>query len=95
MHTCSRGTACPLRLQFREVLGSKKYVPMDLRRKKTRAIRHALSKTEVRMGLPPLSARCVRSWLTHGMPRAQAKKKTLRQQKKLAYFPMRKYAVKA
>merc|ERR1711976_24577 len=47
-----------------------KYVPLDFRAKKTRAIRRRLSK-------------------------AQATKKTLKQQKKDSYFPIRKYALKA
>ncbi|EIE82273.1 hypothetical protein G6F46_006057 [Rhizopus delemar] len=48
----------------------KKYVPLDLRVKKTRAMRRALTPFE-------------------------KSKKTLRQQKKEAHFPLRKYAVKA
>ena len=48
----------------------KKLVPLDLRPKKTRAIRKALTK-------------------------AQANKKTIKQMKKDAQFPMRKFAIKA
>ncbi|KAG1449787.1 hypothetical protein G6F56_008541 [Rhizopus delemar] len=48
----------------------KKYVPLDLRYKKTRAMRRALTPFE-------------------------KSKKTVREQKKLAHFPLRKYAVKA
>ncbi|CAO3693629.1 unnamed protein product [Rhizopus stolonifer] len=48
----------------------KKYVPLDLRYKKTRAMRRALTPFE-------------------------KSKKTIREQKKLAHFPLRKYAVKA
>ena len=60
------------REKIREHLKEKntKYMPIDLRAKKTRAIRRRLSV-------------------------AQATKKTLRQQKKEAYFPKRKYALKA
>ncbi|KAI9283160.1 hypothetical protein BY458DRAFT_543469 [Sporodiniella umbellata] len=48
----------------------KKYIPLDLRVKKTRAMRRALTPFE-------------------------KSKKTIREQKKLAHFPLRKYAVKA
>merc|ERR1712176_466266 len=48
----------------------KKLVPLDLRPKKTRAIRKALTK-------------------------ARANKKTIKQMKKDAQFPMRKFAIKA
>ncbi|KAG0171149.1 hypothetical protein DFQ30_001421 [Apophysomyces sp. BC1015] len=58
----------------REQLGlfyqKKKFVPLDLRVKKTRAMRRALTPYERRLT-------------------------TVKQQKKLAYFPRRKYAVKA
>mmetsp|Transcript_5082 Transcript_5082/g.7737 ORF Transcript_5082/g.7737 Transcript_5082/m.7737 type:complete len:124 (-) Transcript_5082:130-501(-) len=47
-----------------------KYIPYDLRHKKTRAMRLALSKKE-------------------------ASAKTLKQQKKESYFPLRRYALKA
>eukprot|EP00899_Mesostigma_viride_P029178 jgi/Mesvir1/9445/Mv09842-RA.1 len=55
---------------LREVYKGKKFVPLDLRPKKTRAIRRRLTKY-------------------------QANLKTEKEKKKLAYFPMRKYAVKA
>jgi large subunit ribosomal protein L35e len=55
---------------IRKFYAGKKYVPIDIREKKTRAMRRRLT-------------------------RAQANKKTLRQQKKETHFPMRKYAVKA
>merc|ERR1711874_396545 len=58
------------RTELKKAFEGKKYQPLDLREKKTRAIRRALSKTD----------------------RAT---KTVKQQKKDAYFPMRKYAVKA
>ncbi|GLD92872.1 hypothetical protein PINS_up001451 [Pythium insidiosum] len=56
--------------KLRQALGSSKYVPQDLRRKKTRAIRRALSSHEKSI-------------------------KTLKQQKKEAYFPKRRFALKA
>eukprot|EP00245_Coleochaete_scutata_P007904 TRINITY_DN23709_c0_g1_i1.p2 TRINITY_DN23709_c0_g1~~TRINITY_DN23709_c0_g1_i1.p2 ORF type:complete len:140 (-),score=41.56 TRINITY_DN23709_c0_g1_i1:620-991(-) len=55
---------------LREAYAKKKYLPLDLRPKKTRAIRRRLTKY-------------------------QASLKTERQKKKEAYFPLRKYAVKA
>ena len=55
---------------LREKYANAKRLPTDLRVKKTRAMRRALTK-------------------------AQAAKKTLRQQKKERAFPMRKYALKA
>jgi large subunit ribosomal protein L35e len=56
--------------KLRSKLGSGKRVPIDLREKKTRAIRRALTKDE-------------------------KARKTLKQQKKEAYFPKRRYALKA
>lgn len=56
--------------KLRSALGNKKHVPLDLRRKKTRAIRRQLSKHDKAI-------------------------KTLKQQKKEAYFPKRRYALKA
>ncbi|RCH85751.1 60S ribosomal protein L35 [Rhizopus azygosporus] len=58
------------REQLRLFYQKKKYVPLDLRVKKTRAMRRALTPYEKSL-------------------------KTVRQQKKLAHFPLRKYAVKA
>ena len=58
------------KLQLREFLGKSKFLPKDLRQKKTRAIRRRLSDFE-------------------------SSKKTLRQTKKDAYFPKRRYALKA
>eukprot|EP00897_Mesotaenium_endlicherianum_P004447 jgi/Mesen1/402/ME000010S_10849 len=55
---------------LREAYKKKKYLPLDLRPKKTRAIRKRLT--------------------AH-----QASLKTERQKKREAYYPMRKYAVKA
>jgi|Transcript_12668 large subunit ribosomal protein L35e len=56
--------------ELRKAFEGKKYQPGDLRQKKTRAIRRALSKHDA--GL-----------------------KTVKVAKKAAYFPMRKYALKA
>ncbi|KIY49177.1 ribosomal protein L29 [Fistulina hepatica ATCC 64428] len=58
------------RQNLREFYKNKKYLPLDLRAKKTRAIRRRLTKSE-------------------------AAAKTLKQKKKDANFPIRKYAVKA
>ncbi|XP_024392096.1 large ribosomal subunit protein uL29 [Physcomitrium patens] len=55
---------------LREAYSKKKYIPIDLRPKKTRAIRRRLTKH-------------------------QASMKTEKQKKKEAYFPKRKFAVKA
>jgi len=54
----------------REQFKGKKYKPLDLRPKKTRAIRRRLTPNEASL-------------------------KTLKQKKKIAHFPTRKYAVKA
>ncbi|KAG6919434.1 hypothetical protein DXG01_006317 [Tephrocybe rancida] len=58
------------RQNLREYYKDKKYLPLDLRAKKTRAIRRRLTKHEASL-------------------------KTLKQRKKDANFPVRKYAVKA
>jgi len=58
------------RQNLREYYKDKKYLPLDLRAKKTRAIRRRLTKHEKSL-------------------------KTLKQSKRDAHFPIRKYAVKA
>jgi len=58
------------RQNLREFYKNKKYLPLDLRPKRTRAIRRRLTKNEASL-------------------------KTLKQKKKEAHFPIRKYAVKA
>mmetsp|Transcript_4326 Transcript_4326/g.4993 ORF Transcript_4326/g.4993 Transcript_4326/m.4993 type:complete len:124 (-) Transcript_4326:103-474(-) len=58
------------RAELKKAFEGKKYQPLDLRAKKTRALRRALSKEDAAI-------------------------KTVKQQKKDAYFPLRKYAVKA
>jgi large subunit ribosomal protein L35e len=58
------------KLHLREAYAKKKYLPLDLRPKKTRAIRRALTKE-------------------------QAALKTEKAAKKAAYFPQRRYAIKA
>jgi len=58
------------RQNLREYYKGKKFLPLDLRTKKTRAIRRRLTKHE-------------------------KSRKTLKQEKKEAHFPTRKYAVKA
>jgi large subunit ribosomal protein L35e len=55
---------------LRQAYSKKKYLPLDLRPKKTRAIRRRLTKHQLSI-------------------------KTERQKKKEAYFPLRKFAVKA
>lgn len=57
------------RENLRKFYKSKKFKPLDLRPKKTRAMRRALTKHEASL-------------------------KTKKQQKKLAHFSLRKYAVK-
>lgn len=58
------------KIKLRAALRGKKYIPLDLRRKKTRAIRRQLTKHEKSI-------------------------KTPKQVKKEAYFPKRRYALKA
>ncbi|CAI5730620.1 unnamed protein product [Hyaloperonospora brassicae] len=58
------------KIKLRAALRGKKYIPLDLRRKKTRAIRRQLTKHEKSI-------------------------KTPKQLKKEAYFPKRRYALKA
>jgi len=58
------------RSALKEAYAGQKHIPLDLRAKKTRAIRRRLTKE-------------------------QAAKKTVKQQKKDAQFPQRKYAIKA
>ncbi|KAJ1997046.1 60S ribosomal protein L35, L29 [Coemansia thaxteri] len=58
------------RSEVRSQYAGKKYAPKDLRPKKTRALRRALTKSEL-------------------------SRKTLRQQKKEANFPIREFAIKA
>ncbi|GAQ90169.1 60S ribosomal protein L35 [Klebsormidium nitens] len=56
--------------ELRSAFKGKKYLPLDLRTKKTRAIRKRLTRHEASL-------------------------KTAKEQKRAAYFPQRKYAVKA
>ena len=67
-------------MQLKEHYAKAKYLPTDLRVKKTRAMRRALTKEQVR------------DW---SLSLLQANKKTVRQIRKLCAFPMRKYALKA
>ncbi|RRT68626.1 hypothetical protein BHE74_00029095, partial [Ensete ventricosum] len=66
---------------LREAYKNKKFIPLDLRPKKTRAIRHRLTKHQVTL---------MSCFL---LP--QESLKTEREKKKELYFPMRKYAIKA
>ncbi|URD94534.1 ribosomal protein [Musa troglodytarum] len=65
---------------LREAYKNKKLVPLDLRPKKTRAIRRRLTKHQI-----DASVSCA----------LQESLKTEREKKKEMYFPMRKYAIKA
>ncbi|KAG8739376.1 60S ribosomal protein L35 [Ceratobasidium sp. 414] len=69
------------RQNLREHYKKKKYIPLDLRPKKTRAIRRRLSK--------------VRLTSTANNVKTDAARKTVKQKKKDQHFPIRKYAVKA
>ena len=93
-----RGLTCAGAVpQFREKLTGGKYIPKDLRFKKTRAMRRALTATEVR---PTSAHRAWRAAPHSPVPvavsaRAQRSRKTEKQRKKESYFPLRRYAVKA
>ena len=67
---CMLGLLCRGQDNLRKAYRNRKYAPLDLRVKKTKAIRARLTPT-------------------------QARRKSLRQQKRDAYFPIRKYALKA
>mmetsp|Transcript_9723 Transcript_9723/g.12141 ORF Transcript_9723/g.12141 Transcript_9723/m.12141 type:complete len:145 (+) Transcript_9723:277-711(+) len=77
--------------KLREMLKNKKYLPKDLRAKKTRAIRRRLTKGEEyqRIVAQPLSDK------SGPASRKFQKRMTLRAAKKAANFPPRKYALKA
>jgi large subunit ribosomal protein L35e len=76
------------RQNLREYYKNKKYVPLDLRPKKTRAIRRRL--TKVSFCLLRLFDMLLIWW-----PQHEKSLKTLKQRKKDIHFPRRKYAVKA
>ncbi|RDY08156.1 60S ribosomal protein L35 [Mucuna pruriens] len=70
---------------LREAYKNKKYLPLDLRPKKTRAIRRRLTKHQL----------CwCRAGAAQHILRAKASLKTEREKKKELYFPLRKYAIK-
>ncbi|URD85347.1 ribosomal protein [Musa troglodytarum] len=89
--------------KLREVYKKKKHIPLDLRPKKTRAIRRRLTKHQLcpLQGLqdgPALNL----VWGLHLAACTACRKKptleslkTEREKKKEMYFPMRKYAIKA
>ncbi len=96
---------------LREAYSKKKYMPLDLRPKKTRAIRRQLTKHQVIFS-PSSSVFSkfifVSLFIFHSQTclvqsfilcwcvvHTQLSIKTERQQKKEAYFPLRKFAVKA
>ena len=74
------------RQHLREFYKNKKFLPLDLRYKKTRAIRRRL--TKVCGDFVVVRPRLTR--IQH-----EASLKTLKQKKKDQNFPLRKYAVKA
>ena len=78
------------RQNLRELYKKKKYTPLDLRPKKTRAIRRRL--TKVRREI--LGLRSSRQSIDYDLQH-EASLKTLKQRKKDIHFPLRKYAVKA
>ncbi|MQM11536.1 hypothetical protein Taro_044449 [Colocasia esculenta] len=73
---------------LREAYSKKKYLPLDLRPKKTRAIRKRLTKHQSRRLVDPIYAAVAVS-------RTKASLKTEREKKREMYFPKRKYAIKA
>ena len=81
--------------RLRNFLGKKKFVPTDLRVKRTRAIRRKLSTKQVRTGDMILASSSMRLFADPTFSSLQLAKKTTKQQKKLANFPPRRYAVKA
>ena len=72
--------------KLREKYEGERFVPLDLRKKQTRAIRRRLTKEQVNIYF---------FFVHHSLIFCQAAKKTVRQTKKDSYFPMRKFAVKA
>jgi len=74
------------RQHLREFYKNKKFLPLDLRYKKTRAIRRRLTKVR---GHP---SKCGTDLM---QIQHEASLKTLKQKKKDQNFPLRKYAVKA
>jgi large subunit ribosomal protein L35e len=92
---------------LRQAYSKKKYMPLDLRPKKTRAIRRRLTKHQVSIPVcfihfPTLLVRVcsqaifvVNLFCEGNVACLQLSIKTERQKKKEAYFPLRKFAVKA
>lgn len=79
---------------LREYARQNKYLPTDLRHKRTRAIRRRLSTADVRSRRPPPPPRRASAALTPAF-RPQAARKTLRIRKREQNFPMRRFALKA
>ena len=77
------------RQNLREFYKNKKYLPLDLRPKKTRAIRRRLTKVRC------YHARFLDVTTHDSALQHEASLKTLKQRKKDIHFPLRKYAVKA
>jgi large subunit ribosomal protein L35e len=78
------------RQNLREYYKGKKYLPLDLRAKRTRAIRRRLSP----VGICP-SFVVPFAYVVVILQQSEKKAKTLKQKKKDTHFPTRKYAVKA
>jgi large subunit ribosomal protein L35e len=78
------------RQNLREYYKGKKYLPLDLRAKRTRAIRRRLSPVRI---YPSFVAPF--AYVVVILQQSEKKAKTLKQKKKDTHFPTRKYAVKA
>ncbi|KAI0322447.1 ribosomal protein L35 [Amylostereum chailletii] len=82
------------RQNLRDFYKGKKYLPLDLRAKKTRAIRRRL--TPVRLVFFSLVLHLlVLHLITEPFLQHEKHAKTVKQHKKDIHFPLRKYAVKA
>ena len=78
------------RESLREHYKNKKYLPLDLRAKKTRALRRKLTKVRVEFFVYQY-----RSDKEFGTEQNEERKVTLRQKKRQQAFPARKFALKA
>jgi hypothetical protein len=82
--------------EIRSVVKGFKYVPKDLRDKKTRAIRRRLTVSEVCVAVPVVIVMIVPPQLTQLVVVSfQKAKKTVKAAKKAANLPLRRFAVKA
>ncbi|KAG6770410.1 hypothetical protein POTOM_026092 [Populus tomentosa] len=76
---------------LREAYKNKKFLPLDLRPKKTRAIRRRLTKHQIVIATSYFAA-CPHFLAFKAVDVASLK--TKREEKREMYFPMRKYAIK-